>query len=88
MMLDNFRLLHLPLELDGRVNRWVCLWDLLRIYKKGRTVLPKTFDMVLYQRFVERPVLGGQLRMHRWGEDCQIGALPAPHESMITCESS
>ena len=57
----------------------LCLWDLSCIYKKGRTVLLKRYGMVPYQRFVERPVLGGQLRRHRWDEDYQIGALPALH---------
>jgi hypothetical protein len=55
-----------------------CLWDILCIYKKGRTVLLQTFDAILHHHFVERPVLGGQLRMRRWGADCQIGSLPAP----------
>ena len=42
-------------------------------------MLLKRYGMVPYQRFVERPVLGGQLRRHRWDEDYQIGALPALH---------
>lgn len=78
-MLDNFRLLHLPLKMNGRVNRWPA-YGISRVYtRRAVTVLPKRLDMVLYQYFVERPVLGGQLRMHRWEEDCRIGALPAPH---------